>query len=149
MLRTLATAVMAVALGVFIQWQSHRFNRTRDLVSSGQKSLHVIQAFRSLNLQPASGSTILLKPKTRFYQNGYYPSFLASLVRKDRSLRIYVAGQSQLTQEQIANMDYIISFNEFGAQLVRGRGVRPFLTSLVRMPALHCDYSGSTAAAEE
>jgi hypothetical protein len=120
MLRTLTTAVVAVALGVFTHWQGHRFNRTRDLVSSGQKSLHVIQAFRSLNLQPASGSTILLKPKTRFYQNRYYPSFVASLVWKDRSLRIYVAGRPQLTQEQIANMNYIISFNEFGAQFVRG-----------------------------
>lgn len=120
MLRTLTTAVVAVALALFTHWQSHRFNRTRDLVSSGQKSLHVIQALRSLNLQPAPGSTILLKPKTRFYQNGYYPSFVASLVWRDRSLRIYVAGQPQLPQEQIANVNYIISFNEFSAQLVRG-----------------------------
>ena len=119
MLGTLATAAVAVALAVFTQWQSHRFNRTRDLVSSGQKSLHVIQAFRSLNLQPAPGSTIFLKPETRFYQNPYYPTFVASLVWNDRSLRVYVAGQQQLTQEQIANMNYIISFNEFSAQLVR------------------------------
>ena len=88
-------------------------------MSSGQKSLHVIQAFRSLNLQPAPGSTIFLKPETRFYQNPYYPTFVASLVWNDRSLRVHVAGQQQLTQEQIANMNYIISFNEFSAQLVR------------------------------
>ena len=119
MLRTLATAAVAVALAVFTQWQSHRFNRTRDLVSSGQKSLHVIQAFRSLNLQPPPGSAILLKPKTRFYQNPYYPAFVASLVWNDRSLHVHVAGQQQLTQEEIANMNYVISFNEFSTQLVR------------------------------
>jgi hypothetical protein len=117
-LRTLATAVVAVALGVFTQWQSHRFNRSRGLVSSGQKSLHVIQALRSLNLQPSHGSTILLKPQTRFYQNEYYPVFVASLVWHDRSLRVFVAGQHQLTQHQIANLSYIISFNEFSARLV-------------------------------
>jgi hypothetical protein len=119
MLRTLATAVVAVALAVFTHWQSHRFNRTRDLVGSGQKSLHVIQAMRSLNLRPVPGSAILLKPETRFYQNPYYPAFVASLVWNDRSLRVYVAGQHQLTQEQIAKMNYVISLNEFSAQLVR------------------------------
>jgi hypothetical protein len=118
-LRTLATAAVAVALAVFTQWQSHRFNRTRDLMSSGQKSLQAIQAFRSLNLHPVPGSAILLKPKTRFYQNPWYPKFVASLVWNDRSLHVYVAGQQQLTQEQIAKMNYIISFNEFSAQLVR------------------------------
>jgi hypothetical protein len=119
MLRTLAIATMAVALAVFTHWQSDRFDRIRALVSSGQKSLHVIQALRSLNLHPHPGSTILLKPETRFYQNPYYPTFVASLVWNDHSLRIYVAGQPQLTQQQIANMSYVISFNEFSAQLVR------------------------------
>src|SRR4029453_17974023 len=119
MLRTLATAIVAVALAVFTQWQSHRFDQTRGLVSSGQKSLHVIQALRSLNLHPNPGSTILLKPETRFYQNGYYPLFVASLVWNDHSLRIYVAGQPHLTQQQIANMSYVISFNQLSAKLVR------------------------------
>src|SRR5438552_99592 len=119
MLRTLATAAVAVALAVFTQWQSQHFDQTRVLLSSGQKSLHVIQAFRSLNLHPALGSTILLEPKARFYQNPWYPKFVASLVWNDRSLHVYVAGQQQLTHEEIANMDYVISFNEFSAQLVR------------------------------
>ena len=88
-------------------------------MSSGQKSLRVIQALRSLNLHPPPGSKILLKPETRFYQNPYYPVFVASLVLNDRSLRIYVAGQHQLTQQEIANMSYVISFNEFSANLVR------------------------------
>ena len=119
MLQTLAPAAVAVALAVFTQWQNQRLDQTRILLSSGQKSLHVIQAFRSLNLHPAPGSAILLKPETRFYRNPYYPAFVASLVWNDRSLRVYVAGQQRLTQEEIANMDYVISFNEFSAQLVR------------------------------
>src|SRR5262249_42784337 len=45
MLRTPATAAVAVALAVFTQWQSQRFDLTRVLLSSGQKSLHVIEAF--------------------------------------------------------------------------------------------------------
>jgi hypothetical protein len=109
---------VAITLAFFTEWQSHRFNQTRILVSSGQKSLRVIQALRSLNLHPHPGSTILLKPETRFYQNAYYPAFVASLVWHDRSLRVYVAGQHQLTQQQIANPSYVISFNEFSAHLV-------------------------------
>jgi hypothetical protein len=122
MLRTLAAAAVAVALAVFTQWQSQRFDQTRVLLSSGQKSLHVIQAFRSLNLHPAHGSTILLEPEAHFYQNPWYPKFVASLVWNDRSLQVYVAGQQQLTPEEIANMAYVISFNEFSAQLVRPAG---------------------------
>src|SRR5439155_15236571 len=71
MLPTFATAAVAVAFAVFTHWENQRFERTRRLLSSGQKSLHVIQAFRSLNLHPSPGSSILLKPETRFYQNGY------------------------------------------------------------------------------
>lgn len=119
MLRTLATATMAIALAVFTHWQSHRFDQIRVLVSSGQTSLHVIAALRSLNLDPRPGSTILLKPETRFYQNEYYPAFVASMVWNDRSLRIYVAGQPHPTQQEIANMSYVVSFNEFSAKLVR------------------------------
>jgi hypothetical protein len=118
MLPTLATAAVAVALAVFTHRQSHRFDRTRVLVSSGQKSLHVIQALRALNLHPPPGSTILLEPETRFYQNPYYPAFVASLVWNDHSLKIYVLGQNQLTEQEIAKMNYIISFNEFQAKLV-------------------------------
>jgi hypothetical protein len=119
MLRTFATAAMAVALAIFTHWQSDRFDRIRVLVNSGQKSLHVIQALRSLNLRPRPGSTILLKPETRFYQNEYYPAFVASMLWNDRSLRIDVAGEPHLTQQEIANISYVVSFNEFSAKLVR------------------------------
>jgi hypothetical protein len=122
MLPTFATAAVAIVFAVFTHWESQRFHRTRALLSSGQKSLHVIQAFRSLNLHPSPGSSILLKPETRFYQNGYYPAFVAWLVWNDRSLRIYVAGQDKLTQREIGEISYVISFNEFEAQLVPSRG---------------------------
>ncbi len=118
MLPTFATAAVAVAFAVFTHWENQRFERTRRLLSSGQKSLHVIQAFRSLNLHPSPGSSILLKPETRFYQNGYYPLFVASLVWNDHSLKIYVHGQNQLTEQEMAKMDYIISFSEFQAKLI-------------------------------
>jgi len=133
MLPTFATAAVAVAFAVFTHWESQRFDRTRGLLSSGQKSLHVIQAFRSLDLHPPPGSSLLLKPETRFYQNGYYPAFVAWLVWNDRSLRIYVAGQHQLTQRQIGKISYVISFNEFEAQLVASRNP---ITSAVMHEAL-------------
>jgi hypothetical protein len=44
--------------------------------------------------------------------------FVAALVWNDHSLRIYAEGQHQLSQQQIANMNYIISFNEFHAKLI-------------------------------
>jgi hypothetical protein len=118
MLQTFTTVAMAVALAVFTHWQSHRFDRIRVLVSSGQKSLHVIQALRALNLHPPPGSTILLEPETRFYQNPYYPAFVASLVWNDHSLKIYVLAHNQLTEQEIGKMNYIISVNEFQAKLI-------------------------------
>ena len=47
-----------------------------------------------------------------------YPLFVASLVWNDHSLKIYVHGQNQLTEQEIAKMDYIISFSEFQAKLI-------------------------------
>ena len=118
MLRTFATAAVLVAFAVFTHWKNRRFDGIRGPLGSGQKSLRVIQAFRSLNLHPPSSSLILLKPEMRFYQDGYYPAFVASLVWNDRSLHIYVAGQHQPTQPQIAAISYVISFDEFEAKLV-------------------------------
>jgi hypothetical protein len=118
MLQTFATTAVAVAFAVFTHWENQRFDRTRGLVNSGHKSLHVIQAFRSLDLYPSPGTSILLKPEKRFYQNGYYPLFVASLVWNDHSLKIYVNGQNQLTEQEIAKMNYIISFSEFQAKLI-------------------------------
>jgi hypothetical protein len=135
---------VACGLAAFAQWENQRFGRNRAFLNSGQKALHVIQAFRSLNLRPARGSMILLRPEKHFLENGYYPPFLASLAPNDplgeliakaspeywrcvaslalgdRSLQIQVEGQNQLTEEQIAKLDYVISFDEFQARVVRG-----------------------------
>ena len=128
-LSTFATAAVAVAFAVFTQWENQRFDRTRGLLNSEEKSLYVIQAFRSLTLHPEPGSSILLKPETRFYQNGYYPLFVASLLWNDHSVRIYVEGQQQLlslyppivgvSERETAEISYIVSFTEFQAKHLR------------------------------
>jgi hypothetical protein len=141
---TFAMIVIAFGLAVFTQWENQRSRRVRTILNSGQKPVHVIQAFRSLNLHPAPGSMILLMPEKQFYRNGYYPGYFASLARDNplrqvivelaprywfyvaslvwgnRTLRIYVEDRDQLTEEQIAKMNYIISFDEFQAKLMRG-----------------------------
>jgi len=144
--RIFATILVASALAMFTRWENQRsFGHIRALLNSGQKTLHVIQAFRSLNLRPAPDSVILLRPEKHFQQNGYYLASFASLAPNDplrelivehsprywgcvaslgwgdRSLRIQVEDQHhQLTEEQTAKMNYIISFDEFQAELIRG-----------------------------
>lgn len=118
--RVFATVLVASVLAIFTQWENQRFGSVpASLLSIGQKASHVIQAFHSLDLHPAPGSMILLRPESRFYQNKHYPLFVASLVWNDHSLRIYVAGANQVTEQQIAKMDYIISLTEFQGKLLR------------------------------
>ena len=139
-----AMVVVAFGLAVFTQWENQRFGRIRALLNSGQKTVHVIQALRLLNARPTPGSMILLRPEKQFYQSGYYPAYFASLAQDnplrqlivelssrywyyvaslvwgDRTLRINIEDQHQSTEEQIAKMDYIISFDEFQARIIRG-----------------------------
>ncbi len=50
-----------------------------------------------------------------------YWGCVASLAWGDRSLRMHIEDQHhQLTEEQTAKMNYIISFDEFQAKLIRG-----------------------------
>ncbi|PYJ00733.1 MAG: hypothetical protein DMF00_06985 [Verrucomicrobia bacterium] len=129
MLSTFGTAAVAVAFAIFTGWENQRFDRTGSLLKSEEKSLHVIQAFHSLALHPEPGSGILLRSEKRFYQNGYYPQFVASLVWNDHSLRIYVDGQQHLlslyppavaiAEYGAAEINYVISFTEFQAKLLR------------------------------
>jgi hypothetical protein len=142
--QTFAMIVIAFGLAVFTQWENQRSGPVRAILNSGQKAVHVIQAFRSLNLHPAPGSTILLMPEKHFYQRGYYPGYFASLARDNPlrqvivelaprywyyvtslvwgnpTLRIFVEDRDQFSEEQIAKMNYIISFDEFQAKLIRG-----------------------------
>lgn len=119
--RIFATILVASVLAIFTQWENQRFGSVpASLLSIGQKTSHVIQAFHSLDLHPAPGSMILLRPESRFYQNKHYPLFVASLVWNDHSLRIYLAGANQVTEQQITKMNYMISLSEFQAKLLRG-----------------------------
>jgi hypothetical protein len=142
--RTFATALVACGFALFTGWEHQRLGVNRAFLDSGQKTSHVIQTIGSLNLHPSPGSTILLRPEKQFLQNGFYPGFfasfapndplreliakaspeywrcVASLVLGDRSLQIKVEDQHQLTNEQLAKFQYVISFDEFKAKLIRG-----------------------------
>ena len=94
------------------------------VLNQGQKISHVIAALKSLNLQPAPGSTVLLRAKENPFPNRWDALFIASLVWNDRSLRIWLEGAHKLTPGQIAKMNYIISLSEFEAQIIRSPEVR-------------------------
>jgi hypothetical protein len=121
MFRVFATLLAAYGLAVLNQWDNQRFDHIPAVLTSGQKTVHIIQALQSLNLHPAPGSMILLRGwpyrLDPFWYNGWNTVFIASLVYNDHSLRIYHEGTNQLTQQQIAKMDYIISVDEFHAEL--------------------------------
>jgi hypothetical protein len=121
MFRAFATLLVACGLAVLTHWENQRLDRVPAFLNSGQKALRVIQALRSLNLHPAPGSMILLRGwpyrSDPFSSNGWNTVFIASLVYNDHSLRIYHEGTNQLTQQEIAKMDYIISVDEFHAEL--------------------------------
>ena len=123
MFRAFATLLVACGLAVFTHWENQRFDHVPAVLNSGQKVLRVIQALRSLNLHPAPGSMILLRGwpyrSDPVWSNGWNTVFIASLVYNDRSLRIYHEGTNKLTLEEIAKMDYIISVDEFHAELNR------------------------------
>ena len=119
--RVFATLLVACGLAVLTYWENQRFDRIPVLLNSGQKALRVIQSLRSLNLHPPPGSMILLRGwpyrSDPFWSNGWNTVFIASLLYNDRSLRIYHEGTNQLTQQEITKMDYIISIDEFHAEL--------------------------------
>jgi hypothetical protein len=117
--RVVAMLIVAFSLALLTQWENQRFGRVRAFLNSGQKTSHVIQAFRSLNLHPAPGSTILLLLRENPFQNKWNPFFIASLVWNDHSLRIWLEGKQQLKPEQLAKVDYVVSLDEFEAKVIR------------------------------
>jgi Glycine zipper len=117
--RIFAMLVVASSLAIFTQWENQRFGRVRASLNVGQRTSHVIQAFRSLDLHPAPGSTILVKGNPFIHTQGWDPFFIASLVWNDHSLRIWLEGLNKLTPQQLANVDYVISLSEFQAEIVR------------------------------
>jgi hypothetical protein len=115
--RIVATLLVAFALAAFTQKENQRLRV--PWLNVGAKTSHVIHTFRSLSLRPLHGSSILLLLKENLFQNKWNVFFIASLVWNDHSLRIWVENVNELTPQQQANVDYIISVSEFEADVVR------------------------------
>src|SRR5437879_3587391 len=109
--------LVAFALAAFTQRENQRLRV--PWLNVGAKTSHVIHTFRSLALRPSHGSSILLLLKENLFQNKWNAFFIASLVWNDHSLRIWVENVNELTPQQQANVDYIISISEFEADVIR------------------------------
>jgi hypothetical protein len=112
-----ATLLVASALAAFTQRENQRLRVPWFKV--GAKTSHVIHTFRSLGLRPSHGSSILLLLKENLFHNNWNVFFIASLVWNDHSLRIWVENVNELTPQQQANVDYIISVSELDADVIR------------------------------
>jgi len=115
--RILGTLLVAFALAAFTQRENQRLGM--PWLNVGAKTSHVIHTFRSLGFRPSHGSSILLLLKENIFQNKWNVFFIASLVWNDHSLRIWVENVNELTPQQQANVDYIISVSEFDADVIR------------------------------
>jgi hypothetical protein len=115
--RIITTLLVAFALAAFTQRENQRLRV--PWLNVGAKTSHVIQTFRSLGLRPMHGSRILLLLKENLFHNKWNAFFIASLVWNDQSLHIWVENADELTPQQQANVDYIISLGEFGADVTR------------------------------
>jgi hypothetical protein len=115
--RIVGTLVVALALAAFTQRENRRFRV--PWLNAGAKTSHVIQTFHSLGAHPIRGSRILVLLKENLFQNKWNVFFIASLVWNDHSLRIWVESANELTPQQEADVDYIISVSEFNADVIR------------------------------
>ena len=120
--RVVATILVASALALFIQRENKRLRVRGPTV--GNKTSHVIEAFRSLDLRPTPGSNILLSLNENSFRNKWNVVFIAYLVWNDHSLRIWLEGVHKLTPRQIANMNYVISVTEFDAKVFDAKVIR-------------------------
>jgi len=120
--RIVATLLVAVALATFT-WRENQRLRVPWL-NVGTKTSHVIHTFRALGLNPLPGSSILVLLKENLFQNKWNVFFIACLAWNDHSLRIWVENVNELTPQQQANVDYIISVSEFEADIVRSPELR-------------------------
>ena len=115
--RIVVMLLVAFALAAFTQQENQRLRV--PWLNVGAKTSHVIHTFGSLDLRPSHGSSILLLLTENIFQNKWNVFFIASLVWNDQSLRIWVENINELTPQQQANADYIISVSEFGADVIR------------------------------
>jgi hypothetical protein len=115
--RIIATLLVAFAVAAFTKRENKRLQA--PWLNAGTTTSHVIQTFRSLGLRPIHGSRILLLLKENIFLNKWNVFFIASLVWNNHSLRIWVENVNELTPQQKANVDYIISVSEFEADIIR------------------------------
>jgi len=113
----IVTLVVAIALAIFTRWENQRLGV--PYLKIGADTSRVIQTFRSLNLRPAHGSSVLLLLKEKTFPNTWIVFFIACLAWNDHSLRIWVENANELTPQQQANVDYIVSISEFNADVIR------------------------------
>jgi len=118
--RIVAVLLVASGLAIFTRWENQRYGTVGALLSVGQQVSHLIEALKSLHLQPPPQSTVLIRiPENTFPKTKWHGVFIAYLLWNDHSLQIWLEGVSQLTPQQLAKVDYIISLNEFRAEVIR------------------------------
>ena len=117
--RIVAVLSVAFALAIFTRRENQHHQTARVWLGVGEKVPHVIEALKSLHLQPASQSTILLRIPEDLFLNKSHAVFIAYLVWNDHSLQVWLENANALTPQQLAKVDYIVSLNEFEAKIIR------------------------------
>ena len=117
--RIVAVLLVASGLAIFTRWENQRYHTVQVLLSVGQKVPHVIEALKSLHLQPAPRSTVLLRNPENLFLNKWHAVFIADLVWNDHSLQIWQEDVNKLTPQQLAKVDYIVFLDEFEAKVIR------------------------------
>ena len=121
--RIAAVLLVASGLAIFTRYENQRYGTVRALLSVGQQVSHLIEALKSLHLQPPPQSTVLIRIPDNAFRNKWHGVFIAYLLWNDHSLQISLEGVPQMTPQQFAKVDYIISLNEFQAQVIRSPDV--------------------------
>jgi len=119
------SAGVAVCVVILLGVGTERQNRRYGLgwLRGGEKTAHVIEAFRALNLHPKPGSRILLTDNPFAASSGtgpWAPLFIAGLLWNDHSLTVHQEGPHALNAPQIAKMDYVLAVREYKVDLIRG-----------------------------
>src|SRR5262249_102765 len=113
----IATLLVASAIATYTQLENQSLGV--PYLNIGAETSTVIQTFRSLGLRPIQGSRILLLLKHKIFENKWNVFFIACLVCNDHSLRIWVQNADEFTPEQQVNVDYVILFSEFHADIIQ------------------------------